>query len=652
MERIKYYSINDITCSEHLKNLEKVLREYGEGREVQSINDAIELFNINKFIENKIYLKVWKEEDILYFERICKQCFGMVAKFFNTQISNESIKELFQETERCYKSDFWEMIEKFKVYEKISPEKFQDLIGTTEIDLYDLLRQKKIIEHFGEIIREYMLKHSFMAEIILNKYEMKHNRGMKPIYLPKELTNKDKEAIILRYIDSAEANLNYLRLIANIQSCKDKIDISARTILKSKKKVEEEEKRFFEENSGIRFETVVAFSKQQEETVISNLEGQNLSLSYSQKWIEENDDYATLLNNFIYLFEFVDLQMRFNMVNKVNNMGAIERHLTTRSKNAYITGIIFERLNQLTFLQITGYYRQLFSMGIRLEEVIEWFFNDYLPDSFMVYGFRIAMPSVNSTMLEKCTNVMPALESILKQFSLYVQEGQIDFELLEIRSEHLLYENIPSLNEKKYVYGFGDEFKKSTFLLFSDQSGLGYYEGKNISYSNFFELLCNEKIKEIDYPGYHISEIKWLVEQEYLAIDDDEYVVFNDDYNQILILKDLFYNEVISYWNYHENIRVIIDKLEKKKLIEFESSLFSKPEQDYINYFLNKSKFNNGLDLRNKYAHTQPKCDESEKIHTQSYMMFLRIFILSIIKINDDFVIAKEIRCNLNDINP
>jgi hypothetical protein len=651
MERIKYYSINDITCSDHLKNLEKVLREYGEGREVQSINDAIELLNINKFIESKIYLKVWKDEDILYFERICKQCFGMVAKFFNTQITNESIIELFQETERCYKSDFWEMIERFKIYEKISSEKFQDFIGTTEIDLYNLLRQKKIIEHFGEIIRDYMLKHSFTAEILLYKYEMKHNREMKPIYFPKELTNKDKEVIILRYIDSEEANLNYLRLIANIKSCKDKIDISAKTILKSKKKVEEEEKRFFEDNSGIRFETVVAFSKQQAETVMSNLEGQNLALSYSQKWIEENDDYATLLNNFIYLFEFVDFQMRFNMVNKVNNMGAIERYLATRSKNAYTTGIVFERLNQLTFLQITGYYRQLFSIGIRLEEVIEWFFSDYLPDSFKVYGFRIVMPSVNSTMLEKSTNVMPAMESILKQFSLFVQEGQIDFELLEIRSEHLIYENIPSLNDKKYLYGFGDEFKKLTYLLFSDQSGLGYYEGKDISYSNFFELLCNEKIKESDYLAYHISEIKWLVEQEYLVKDDDEYVVFNDK-NQILILKDLFYNEVISYWNCSENIRAIIDKLEKKKLIEFESSLFSKPEQDYINYFLNKSKFNNGLDLRNKYAHTQPKCDDSEKIHNQSYMMFLRIFILSIIKINDDFVIAKEIICNLKDINP
>ena len=70
-----------------------------------------------------------------------------------------------------------------------------------------------------------------------------------------------------------------------------------------------------------------------------------------------------------------------------------------------------------------------------------------------------------------------------------------------------------------------------------------------------------------------------------------------------------------------------MDELEIRNVIEFESSLFSKPEQAYINYFLNKSQFNNELDLRNKYSHTQPNIDD-EDTHTQNYMMFLRLSIL------------------------
>ena len=57
-------------------------------------------------------------------------------------------------------------------------------------------------------------------------------------------------------------------------------------------------------------------------------------------------------------------------------------------------------------------------------------------------------------------------------------------------------------------------------------------------------------------------------------------------------------------------------------------------------YYLNKSEFNNGLDLRNKYIHgTQPSSDDAEEKHRYNYMIFLKLFILLIIKINDDLCI-------------
>lgn len=208
--------------------------------------------------------------------------------------------------------------------------------------------------------------------------------------------------------------------------------------------------------------------------------------------------------------------------------------------------------------------------------------------------------------------------------------------MLEIRSEHLIYKNIPSLVDKKYAYGVGDEFKTATFLLFSDQSGLGYIEKTKKSYSNYFELACNEIFKIKDCPDHCVSKINWLIDHKYLSIDGEKYIVFSDKL-LISILKDLYFNEVISYWKYSEVGRKIIDELENKNIIEFEFTLFSRPEQDYINYFLNKSQFNNVLDLRNKYSHTQPNSDDDKKIHNQNYMIFLRLFILSVIKINDDF---------------
>ena len=52
-------------------------------------------------------------------------------------------------------------------------------------------------------------------------------------------------------------------------------------------------------------------------------------------WIKENKDYPTILNNFIYLFEFVDSQCRINFVNKESESGIFESSMAIRMKQEY-----------------------------------------------------------------------------------------------------------------------------------------------------------------------------------------------------------------------------------------------------------------------------------------------------------------------------
>lgn len=87
----------------------------------------------------------------------------------------------------------------------------------------------------------------------------------------------------------------------------------------------------------------------------------------------------------------------------------------------------------------------------------------------------------------------------------------------------------------------------------------------------------------------------------------------------------------------------MINEMEACGIVKIESSQLSRPEQDYINYYLNKSTFNNALDLRNRYSHgTQPSGEHIENIHEFNYMIFLRFFILIIIKINVDLCLYTE----------
>ncbi|WP_253735813.1 hypothetical protein [Paenibacillus sp. FJAT-26967] len=643
MKSVKYYSSNDLMYGNNLGKCIALIDDYDTGlKEAKDINDFIELYNVKKYLDNKIYLVEWTPEIIERLQMSVNKYFGNIARFVKS-IDSTSLLSIYSEVKFNYKNDFWELFDKLKVYVDITEESFQKFMDMSKVTLHELLKCKNITEYFGKIIREKMLTDTLSTQMLLDKYEIKHHREKDSIYFPKELSNLDKETIINNYIDSEDPNLNYLRLIANIQSSKDKLEISPKTILRSKRKAEEQEKVFFEGNSGIPMETSVGFSGAQDEEVIMSHKEHSLSITYSSKWIENNSDYVTLLNNFIYLFEFVDLHMRCTLVNKTSEMGVFERFLLTTSQNAYNMGFAFEQKNILSLLQMAGYYNQLFSNGIRLEEIIEWFFEEYLPNEFNAHNFKVTLPSTDSTYLEKCNSIMPGLESVLKQFVLFVEEGNIDFELLEIRSEHLIYKNIPSLVDKKFVYGVGQEFETVIYLLFSDQSSLGFYDKTEESYSNLYELLLEEELKINEVPDYNLSKIKWLIERNYLLIDEEENIVFYDGH-LIVILHDLYMNDVIVYWKYSNHGRHIIEELKNRSLIEFESTLFSRPEQDYINYILNKSQFNNGLDLRNRYSHTQPRSGEEERLHNQNYFIFLRFFIIVLVKINDDFCTSVEIK--------
>jgi ABC-2 type transport system permease protein len=80
------------------------------------------------------------------------------------------------------------------------------------------------------------------------------------------------------------------------------------------------------------------------------------------------------------------------------------------------------------------------------------------------------MPSSNSSYLEKCLSAYTKVESILKQYNLYVETGKIDFDYIRFHSSHIPLEKVKSKVDKKYVYGIGKDFEKIAFVLFS---GLG-----------------------------------------------------------------------------------------------------------------------------------------------------------------------------------
>lgn len=654
MERIKFYSINDMVSGENLIGIKEIVDNFDENKKYYNINDIIELYNITKYVDTECYKNYklnWSEDDISKIKDVIKKYKGIIARYIKS-ISNENITTKYMEIQDDYydyREDFFELLEKYKAYENISECIFSELLHTPKVFLEYILRNKNMTYYHGNAIRERFYEDSEYAEIILDYYEAKHTGDIKTLYFPKELTTDDKEKIIKNYIDSENPNLNYLRLINNIQN-RDELSISDKTRLASIKKTKIENDKLFSNSAGIEYGAEVRFSKSQRDVVEFTKEKHIFKYSYDIRWIHENTDFNTLLNNFIHLFGYVDRQMRITLISKESELETTEKFLGVKSKNEYEIGMTFNIKNMLSILQIIAYYKELNKINIRLEDIIEWFFKTYLPEEFGIQNYFVKMPSKDSTYYEKCKSILPEIDYILKQFNLLVEDGIIDQELLEVSSTSILFESVKSLIDTKYIYGNdkSQEFNNICYYFFSDQCLLHYTEKyKNKKYTSFYELLLKENVKANDYSGYSERLLNYVIDNGYVFIDSDDYIRVKDK-RMITILNDLYNNEVINYWKYPLKYREKMDELIEKDMLLKGSTLFSKQEQDYFNFYLNQRSFNNTYDLRNKYLHGNKLKDDDENTHYNNYMLFLKLIILIIIKINDELCVKEDIKKNKN----
>lgn len=647
MDRIKYYSPSDWSGGYNLEKAEQVILNFDNDKEYD-INDILEFFNIYKYFDNKVYLTKWDDDYIQKLKDIVKQMKVKAYKYFNTKINEDNIISVYETVDIHYKNEFFELFSNCIEAMNISNEKMAELLQCEKIRIRDVLEYKTLVIKYDDIIKEYLMNNNNESvELLIGKYYIDEELYDK-LKFPSSLTLADKEKMILKYIEYEFTNLNFIRIIAKIQSNKDSIVVDDKTKLKAQKRREEIENNLFKNtNTTIEFGIGVVINDNQEEASLITSKGNDTNYSYSGKWIKENNDYPTLLNNFIYLFNYVDPYFRIDLINKKCYSGIFER-INYKVVRSYNPNQTFNNRAMVANMQIAAYYNYLNKNNIRLEDIIEWFFKEYLKSEFDIDNYIISMPSANSNYFEKCKSLLPEFDLILKEYKYYCEDGIIDQELVNISSTQMFFKDIPSLNDKKYIYANKiDDTLLIQYYFFSDQCLLNYNPITNKSYGCFYELLRNIGMKYSDYNIHEQKMIDWLVDKELLAVDNNYIKLKNKPL--INIYADLYFNEVINYWRYPKQLRNIVDSLIEKGILYSENTLFSKPEQDYFNYYLNMSEFIDGFDIRNSNLHGSQSGDRNSEIHSSRYMIILQLLILIVIKINDDLCIYDENKKNTGD---
>lgn len=633
-ERVNYFSKNDMAYGLSFNKIETIKIPQIENID---INDAIEFYEIKRYFDDGARNKDWSDEQYEEYKEKGKKLFGLTMRFFNA-LDDNNVVDRFQEIDEYhYEEEFWSVFNKCKLYKKISEEIFEKLLSCEHASLYDICSYEQIVEHYGNAIRSSILSHFGYVDLVLHVYEQ-NQATIKKLHIPNELTGEDICNYLINYVESDSPNYNILNEIVLMQPT-NRIPVSDELRLKAKRKSIEIGKKLFDKDNGFMYSLEVAFSDNQKEEKLSNITGRKASFSYSKGWLLESLDYPSILNNFIYIFEYSDIiQMRCSLVSKSSQTSLFEAIMQSESKRRYPANFVYNQKNTLALMQMTYYYDFLLQNNIRYESVLEWFFTKYMQEEFGVSEMRVKFPSKGASFYEKCLSICSAFEIILKQYSLYVKYKQIDFELLSIMENSKKIKDIPSLVENKYLYGEGQEFNAYKYLLFSDQCMLSFVkrlhdQGKQ--YSTFFELISNEEVTLSDYREGDYVSIEQLKKEGFIRINENGSIK-PDDKKKIMIIKDLNDNDVISRWHYSPDFNDIIKEWVDRGILVAKSSLLSEPEINYFNYILNHADFDNGLDLRNGYMHGTQQIVEDDKVHEQNYYRILIILTILAIKINDD----------------
>lgn len=635
--RVRFFGRRDLASGWYLDRVGELVEQFDASKLQTNATDVIELHNVQRYLEDGLLPHSFGADRRAQAIARIPQIRSAVGRFFSA-VDDTNCPRLIVDVSFDYHSDLLDLLGRHKAFQRCSAEVMLSALTEAGVRLGTLLANEKLVDAYGSEIREQLLGAPRNAEHLIRKHMQKE--GGRDIYLPTSLTPADMRQLMESYIDSGGANPNYVGLIETAPVSRE-TGVDAKLKLRAKRRNLEMTQKFFEENAGFRTGCEVLIADAQDEPMkcdMDDSDGMVVRFSYSGRWLEETVDNPSILNNFQHLFEFADRQVLLTLPSYPAQLGVLERVMTTTGKTDYQIGAAFRSIDLSTLLQTRLYHHYLKSKNIDIEEVISWFFEEYLVQEFGAGNFSFAPSDPQSSYLQRVRHLFVELESVTAQFSLFVEYGELDRDLQTITSDPVRYKEVPSLLDGKYLYpSSAGEIVGVLDALFSDQSTLAYINDE-LSAENAARLLIENKVAYGDFLEYQKPAIKRLIELDVL-VDTGTRVGFVSP-ERFGILKSLFTTQAVSYYHLSTAGRVEADAMVAQGWLTRQSSLLTEDEAKYFNYFLNKVDFSNGPELRNKYLHGSQANADGEDSHFHAYVTALRLIIALVIKMNDDFCLA------------
>lgn len=629
--RVVYYEPNDWAAEESISRCQSLLRDFHEGA-IADINDAIEYAQCKKVVER--YPRAFEsEEHALLLNNQIKASSEAFA-FANQLIAQMGLSALFENVESQYVDQFWDLLEDSNAIKQIKDDDFGTFFSSHPYLLRTFLRRRDIRRLFSASLATVMLDNPLTsAEVLISELGARSDNSHR-IQLPKELRSEQIDAIMIGYLNSESANLNYVHVLSNWpQAAKEHYSPSAKTRVHAKRREHELTDELFNQASGIEYSVGVSFDSNQEACLDVKGSLREPVFSFSSKWLLDFHDNATILNNFIFVFQFVNQHGLLSMPANPRLVSTLMKVIGLNAKDEYGVHDHLFFINNSRCLAITaGYSSLLNSCDASIEASIEWFYNSYIQDIFNINGFSIALPQATTSYFERCKSIGPEVERVVKAFTLLVEDGDIDHDLFPFTTINDFC-HIPSFAKDKYVFP-GKAFETFTFSLFSDQSLLNAPKDIESDYKYAFDLFAQQNLARSDFHDFQRREIDRLIGLGLLSLDKDSFLkpTFASR-----LLKKVWLEGALTPYRLPSEVRIEINRLVDEGCLQYSKSLFAPHEADYMNFMFNNRNFSNSQALRNKYDHASGAIgDPNDPTYINDYYLLLNLLICITLKINDE----------------
>lgn len=640
-ERAKFYSIDDLGNNLELTRAEEILDAYDEGKEFEDINDIIELYNVKLFLDNHLALKKWTEEQIANYIKKTKTFGKVIVTFFRSHFAENSAVYLFKDLYDDYEQDFWDIFEKFGLMDLLTPNILFAILSENQDEVEHILHCNKIVKAFDKELSNFLLTYSKTAELLVHAFLVNDpDDGKRQLYIPTSLSDTQKCEIVSRYLDSGNAQLGIIRILMQAKDV-DGLRLTPKIRLKAKQlepKLAEIPRGAIV--AGIQYGFSIEFNcKKGIKPLNYSLDGLVQKFVYSEQYLDSLSD-TDLFNCFCTLFEYIGENGLINLCYNQNENFFIEKFDTKEIKGVYHVNDYFRLKNNIAVSQLMMFDNYLHKRGTCVESLIRNYYEVHFKNDYGYPSHALSLPKDDDIFVNKNRVIAPEMESVIKMYDLFVEEGEINQELYEYKMG-LHISLAKSLLKDKHKYAIIKEGPNEIYtplgLLFSDQTLLSYVEPyKEDHYHTLFNLLSSgNPVFYNKYEDHKKTKIDYLIKKAYLKVTEDGLLVF-DNFFKIQALKLLWDRREISYYHCEPEVRSEIDKMVQIGWLDFDDYLLSPSERHYVNFYLNNTEYTNGFQLRNKYSHGVSSCFTSVEEHRIAYYYFLMIFVILLLKMDED----------------